>query len=106
MRSGPLQTERTCSATRLPCGDTALASGTPEHDDRKNKPGPALRTTRSRPMAIDATVILSALLLGQRVTTRRLESYNAAVERRRAALSSAHQAHNEMARLLRARVDV
>ena len=31
---------------------------------------------------------------------------NAAVERRRAALSSAQQAHNEMARLLRARDDV
>ena len=32
-------------------------------------------------------------------------AYNAAVERRRAALSSAQQAHNEMARLLRARDD-
>jgi hypothetical protein len=32
--------------------------------------------------------------------------YNAAVERRRAALSSAQQAHNEMTRLLRARTDV
>jgi hypothetical protein len=32
--------------------------------------------------------------------------HNAAVERRRAALSSAQQAHNEMARLLRARVHV
>jgi hypothetical protein len=31
---------------------------------------------------------------------------NAAVERRRAALSSAQQAHNEMARLLRASDDV
>jgi hypothetical protein len=30
-------------------------------------------------------------------------THNAAVERRRAALSSAQQAHNEMARLLRAR---
>jgi hypothetical protein len=34
------------------------------------------------------------------------QSHNAAVERRRAALSSAQQAHNEMARLLRARDDV
>jgi hypothetical protein len=33
-------------------------------------------------------------------------SPNAAVEPPRAALSSAQQAHNEMARLLRARVDV
>jgi hypothetical protein len=33
-------------------------------------------------------------------------AHNAAVERRRAALSSAQQANNEMARLLRARVDV
>jgi hypothetical protein len=33
-------------------------------------------------------------------------SANAAVERRRAELSSALQAHNEMARLLRARDDV
>jgi hypothetical protein len=32
-----------------------------------------------------------------------LSPANAAVERRRAALSSAQQAHNEMARLLRAR---
>jgi hypothetical protein len=33
-------------------------------------------------------------------------AYNAAVEPPRAALSSAQQAHNAMARLLRARVDV
>jgi hypothetical protein len=34
-----------------------------------------------------------------------MDAHNAAVERRRAALSSAQQAHNEMARLLRARDD-
>jgi hypothetical protein len=38
--------------------------------------------------------------------TRMIMAANAAVERRRVALSSAQQAHNEMARLLRARDDV
>jgi hypothetical protein len=38
--------------------------------------------------------------------SRMIMAANAAVERRRAALSSAQQAHNEMARLLRARVHV
>ena len=33
-------------------------------------------------------------------------THNAAVQRRRAPLSSAQQAHNEVARLLRARTDV
>jgi hypothetical protein len=35
-----------------------------------------------------------------------IKPHNAAVERRRTALSSAQQAHNEVARLLRARDDV